>query len=170
MEPEQGSIFYRGSISVEYTRLDDIPYFSECAAAVSNEGFVLLELQVVPQHGMVHVSVVIASADASKDISVADCSKVHHALQPKLLSLLNKTEDDLSMEVSSPGLERKLKNASEFALLKGRRVRVWNKELGDWQSGLIVDSDTSQVTLEPEEGERFTLTFENIAKAKLLNI
>jgi ribosome maturation factor RimP len=74
------------------------------------------------------------------------------------------------MEVSSPGLERKLKNASEFALLKGRRVRVWNKELGDWQSGLIVDSDTSQVTLEPEEGERFTLTFENIAKAKLLNI
>lgn len=170
MEPAQGSIFYRGCKSVEYTRPDDIPYFSECAQAVTAEGFVLLELQVVPQHGMVHVAVVIASADASKDISVADCSKVHHALQPKLLSLLNKTEDDLSMEVSSPGLERKLKDAYEFKLLAGRRVRVWNKELGDWQSGVIADCDSTQVTLVPEQGERFAVTFENIAKAKLLNI
>ena len=112
---------------MEYTRPDDIPYFSECAQAVTEEGFVLLELQVVPQHGMVHVAVVIASSDASKDISVADCSKVHHALQPKLLSLLNKTEDDLSMEVSSPGLERKLKDASYSHRTAKCRRFMWDQ-------------------------------------------
>ncbi len=154
---------------MEYTERKDIPYFTDCAALVEDAGCLLLELQVVPQHGNVHVSAVISFSDASKDISVADCSKVHHALAPKLLSLLGIDEDHLSMEVSSPGLERKLKDAYEFSLFTGAAVKVWDKTEGDWRSGVIESSDSKQVTLKAEDGGTFSVAFENIAKAKLLN-
>lgn len=154
---------------MDYISTSSIPNFDECAACVAQEGFTLVELQIVPQHGMVHVSAVIASKDPSKDIGISDCSKVHHALGPKMLLLLNKTEDEVSMEVCSPGLERNLKNAAEFAFFTGREVRVWDKTVSDWIKGVILGSDESQVTLQIEDGSSKSVEYANIAKAKFVH-
>ena len=155
---------------MDFKPVSEIPYFTECKKVVEAEGFTLVELDVVPQKGSVHVSAVIANKDASKDIGVADCSKVHHVLQPKLLFLLGKSEDDLYMEVSSPGLERNLKNAAEFAFFKGRDVRVWDKTVNDWVRGIIKSADEKQVTLEIEGGSEKSVAYSDIAKAKFIHL
>ena len=154
---------------MDYISPSSVPYFKECASVVDAEGYTLIELQVVPQKGSVHVSAVIASKDPKKDIGVADCSKAHHALQPKLLALLGKTEDDLYMEVCSPGLERNFKNAAEFAFFTGREVRVWDKNITDWVRGTIESADDTQVCLKLEDGSQRTVAYADIAKAKFIH-
>lgn len=155
---------------MNYISHDTIPNFKECASVVADIGFVLVELQIVPQNGMVRITAVIASKDPSKDIGVSDCSKVHHALQPKLLSLLGKSEDDIMMEVCSPGLERNIKNAAEFSCFTGREIRVWDKNISDWVRGKIKYSDDVQVTLETEADGDKTIAYNDIAKAKFIHL
>ena len=155
---------------MEYSSLEKIPYYKQCSSVIEAEGFTLVELQIVPQKNSVKISAVIASKDPGKDIGVSDCSRAHHALQPKLLALLGKDSDDVYMEVSSPGMERNFKNAAEFAVFKGREVRVWDKTVGDWVRGIIKESDETQVTLEQEDGGSKTVAYTDIAKAKFIHL
>ena len=136
-------------------------------------GLRLVELQVVPQKHSIHVSAVIARQDAGQDVSVSDCSKVHHVLQPLILSLLQEerdgiTEDSISMEVCSPGTERNIKNAAEFGAFVGREIRVWDTDAADWVRGTIRSSDRESVTLSVEGAER-TFRYQDIAKAKFIH-
>lgn len=105
--------------------------------------------------------------DPSVDIGVNDCSKVHHALLPRLEAILG--TEDTYMELTSPGMERNFKNAAEFSVFKGREVRVWDKTVTDWVGGKIVSADEKSVTLE-KDGENQTISFENIAKAKFIHL
>lgn len=129
-----------------------------------------MELQIVPQKTLTRITAVIASGDPTKDVGVSDCSKAHRALAPKLMALLNKTEDDIGMEVCSPGIERNLKNAAEFQIFQGRQVRVWDRNINDWASGSIKSSDDKSVTLVSEDGTEITFQFADIAKAKFIHI
>lgn len=166
-----GCSFKTTGENLEYISTSTIPYFSECSAVVDEAGFTLVELQVVPQKKSVSVTAVIASKNPSKDIGVADCSKAHHALQPKLLSLLGKTEDELYMEVCSPGMERNLKNAAEFAFFTGREVRVWDKNVSDWVKGVIKSADSEKVVLGNEgDGSETAVAYKDIAKAKFIHL
>lgn len=155
---------------MDYISPSTIPYYRECASVIDAEGYILVELQVVPQKGSVHVTAVIACKDPKKDIGVADCSKAHHALQPKLLSVLNVTEDDLYMEVCSPGLERNIKNAAEFSFFIGKDVRVWDRNVSDWVRGVIVNADESQVSLKSEDDSVKSVAYSDIAKAKFIHL
>ncbi|MBO4404088.1 MAG: ribosome maturation factor [Treponema sp.] len=154
---------------MEYKSPETLPYFAECRAVAMELGFSLVELQVVPQKGNVHVTAVIAAADPSKDIGVSDCGKVHRALYARLPALLGKDEDSIYMEVCSPGLERNIKNAWEFSVFNGKKVRVWDKNISDWVHGTVLSSSSESVELETEEGKRVFL-FEEIAKAKFFNM
>lgn len=155
---------------MEYTSLNSIPFFKDCSAVVEAEGLKLVELQIVPQKTLTKISAVIASADAAKDVGVADCSKAHRALAPKLMALLNKTEDDIAMEVCSPGIERNIKNAAEFEIFKGRNVRVWDKNISEWVPGSIKSSSETSVTLVSEDGSEKEISYQDIAKAKFIHI
>lgn len=151
---------------MDYTSLSTLKHYSDCEPLVSSLGYILVDLKIVPQKTTVHISAVIANKDASSGIGVEDCSKVHHALLPRLEALLG--TEDTYMEVTSPGMERNIKNAAEFALFKGREVRVWDKTVSDWVGGVIQDADDKSVTLLCEDGAK-TVAFENIAKAKFIH-
>ncbi|MCR5495378.1 MAG: ribosome maturation factor RimP [Treponema sp.] len=152
---------------MEYVSLDSMPYYKECAPLVEGLGYRLVELKVGPAKGTVRITAVIAAKDASVDIGVDDCSKVHHALLPRLEALLG--TDDTYMELTSPGMERNIKNAAEFAVFIGREVRVWDKTVTDWVGGKILSADDKTVTLE-KDGESLVFPFENIAKAKFIHL
>lgn len=165
-------MLYLGRFILEYIPYEDIPYFRTCEAAVKETGLQLVELQVIPQRGSVHVTAVIARS-GTEDVSVSDCSKAHHALQPVVLALLqeerdNITEDDISMEVCSPGTERNIKNAAEFELFKGREIRVWDRNVGDWVKGVIRGSSQEAVTLAADGGD-VSIQYADIAKAKFIH-
>jgi len=130
---------------MEYIAFDDIPHYSECAPLVEGLGYHLIELKIV---------------------SVNDCSRVHHALLPRLEALLG--TDNTSMELTSPGIDRNVKNAAEFSLFVGRAVRVWSKKISDWIGGKIVSADETVLTMETEKGEIVTVPYGEMAKAKFI--
>ena len=108
----------------------------------------------------------IASSDPNQNIGVNDCAKVHRVLLTRLEALLGTEES--TMELTSPGIEHNIKNAAEFAIFKGRAVRVWDKISTDWINGIINSADDKSVTLEKEDGTLVTVSYENIAKAKFM--
>ena len=152
---------------MDYISFDSIPHYKECALLVEGLGYYLVELKIIPAKTVTKISAVITAKDPEKNISVDDCAKVHHALQPRLEALL-KTEDT-AMELTSPGIDRNIKNAAEFALFTGHAVRVWSKTANDWVGGTIAGTDRKSVTLETENGVQ-TVGFEDIAKAKFVQI
>lgn len=151
---------------MEYIDLNTVPHYSECASLVQALGYVLVDLKIIPQKKSVRINAVIAGKDSSTTIGVEDCSKVHHALLPRLEALLG--TDDTYMELTSPGTERNIRNAAEFALFVGKEVRVWDKNISDWAGGTIVRADRNSVTLN-SGGEEKKFNFEDIAKAKFIH-
>lgn len=152
---------------MEYIPLETTEFYKDCAPLVEGLGYYLVELKIIRSGKTLKINSVIASKDSSVDIGVDDCAKVHHALLPRLEALLG--TDNTYMELTSPGMERNLKNAAEFSFFKGKEVRVWDKNISDWQSGIIKDSDDKSVILE-KDGEEKTFLFENIAKAKFIHL
>lgn len=152
---------------MDFEPLESMPHYKECAPLVEGLGYTLVELRIAPAKGTTRISAVIASKDATVDIGVNDCSKVHHALLPRLEAILG--TEDTYMELTSPGMERNIKNAAEFAVFVGREVRVWDKTVTDWVGGKIFSADDKSVTLD-KNGTAVTVSFENIAKAKFIHL
>jgi ribosome maturation factor RimP len=87
---------------------------------------------------------------------------------------LQLAERDLQLEVSTPGLQRNLKDVYEFTLFVGKRVRVYDTTKEAWLSGIIQNSNDSSVTLsevfiddDKEMIETMVVEFASIQKAKL---
>ncbi len=159
---------------MEYTSLHTIQYYDDLASLVESIGYYLVELKVVPLKTEKRVTVIIAckaNDDGPKGIGTQDCVKVTHLIEPKLDQLFG--PESYSMEVSSPGMERNIRNAAEFVFFKGQMARVWDRDVSDWVSGIIADSNETSVTLEVKSENAETVqkvfNYEGIAKAKLLN-
>ena len=156
---------------MEYIALDSYPHYTESEKLVSSLGYHLVELKISPHKGTTHILAVISADDPTKGIGVDDCSKVHHKLLPFLEEAVG--TDDTYMELTSPGMERNIKNAAEFALFVGREVRVWDKNVTDWVGGKLVSADDKSLTLEltkDNASERKVFSFADIAKAKFIHL
>lgn len=157
---------------MDYIALDSLPHYKECEATVSELGYHLVELKFSRQGSTTHILATITGEDATVNIGVNDCSKVHRVLLPKIEEILG--TEDTYMELTSPGMERNIKNAAEFALFKGREVRVWDKTVTDWVGGKVVSSDEKSITLEigSEDGaaQQKTISYLDIAKAKFIHL
>ncbi len=154
--------------ALDYIPLNSMQYYSDCEPLVSALGYYLIELKVSRSgNKTVKINAVIASKDPKVDIGVDDCAKVHHALLPRLEAILG--TEDTYMELTSPGMERNIKNAAEFQYFAGRELRVWDKTVNDWVGGVISSSDDKSVTLQ-SDGKDVSILYENIAKAKFIHL
>lgn len=157
---------------MDYISLDSYPHYTECEKIVSGLGFHLVELKISPQNGVTHILATITGEDSSVNIGVNDCSRVHKVLLPALEEILG--TDNTYMELTSPGMERNIRNAAEFPLFIGREIRVFDKTVTDWVGGTLKSADSQSLTLEEtkEDGtcESKVISFENIAKAKFIHL
>ena len=157
---------------MDYISLDSFPHYTECEKIVSPLGFHLVELKISPQNGVTQILATITGADSSVNIGVNDCSRVHKILLPALEEMLG--TDNTYMELTSPGMERNIRNAAEFPLFLGREIRVYDKTVTDWVGGILKSADSQSLTLEiaKEDGsvEEQAISFENIAKAKFIHL
>jgi ribosome maturation factor RimP len=157
---------------MDLTALTDMPFYHDCAPLVTALGLTLVELRVTRLKGGSQVKVVIAPSPGAVtgSVGIRECARVHRALAARLEALM--PDEELGMEVTSPGMERNIKNAAEFALFTGRPVRVWDRRISDWRSGIIVSADTVAVTLTGDDinstKEEEIVPFQEIAKAKLV--
>jgi ribosome maturation factor RimP len=97
-------------------------------------------------------------------VGLEDCSRVHRAILPRLELAFPDTE--LSVEVSSPGIDRTIKDASEFVYYKGRWIKCYRTDISEWSRGVLVDADEKRLVLSAD-GKVGEIPYSIIAKAKL---
>jgi ribosome maturation factor RimP len=97
-------------------------------------------------------------------MGVDDCSRLHRALLPRLE--LEFPGGDLYLEVSSPGIDRLIRDGSEFVHYLGRGVKCYRRDISDWTGGLLLSADETGIVLETGEGQ-IPVPYDSIAKAKL---
>ena len=146
---------------MEYIHKESVPYFTDYEQLVTGLGYTLVELQLIHQKSQWFIKAVIYGKGG---IGIDDCSKVHRALLSRAEALLH--TQDIHMEVSSPGLNRVIKNALEFQAFIGKNVKILELTCSDWIEGEIVNVDPNRVCLKTIQGWK-DVPYTNIKKAKL---
>jgi ribosome maturation factor RimP len=121
----------------------------------------LVELSQSRQRRSAQIRAVVYRPGA---VGVDDCSRVHQALIPRLELAFPGT--DLYVEVSSPGIDRLIKDGAEFAYYIGRGIRCYRTDISDWSAGILESADETHLVLKGSKGI-MKLAYEIIAKAKL---
>lgn len=107
--------------------------------------------------------------DADDGIDIDDCEKVSRAISP-LLDEADPIEQNYTLEVSSPGLERTLRTPQHFAACIGEEieVRLYSPDESGRKAykGTLVSSDDERFTIETDGTEK---TFE-ISKTAKANV
>jgi ribosome maturation factor RimP len=148
---------------MRYTPMAADGLYDTIEPVVKGLGLDLIELTVSRHKGSVQVRAVVY-----KDGSVGtdDCSRVHRAIIPRME--LSFPGQDIYLEVSSPGIERLLKDGAEFAHFIGKPVRCYRTDISDWTSGVLVSADERQIVIKGMN-EMVNLSYGVIAKAKLVS-
>lgn len=108
--------------------------------------------------------------DKPGGVSHADCQNVSEQMSA-LLDVEDLFPGPYTLEVSSPGLERKLVKAGDYEYFTGRRARLVLREPLEGQrvlEGRLAGYDAGRVRLEVSEGKACELELANIAKARLV--
>jgi ribosome maturation factor RimP len=130
---------------------------------LSGLGYNLIETTVSKQKGSVQIRAVIFK---KQYIGIDDCSKVHKTILPRLE--LAFSPQDVYLEVSSPGIDRLIKNCSEYKYFTGIGLRCYCTDISDWRTGILEAVTEKDITLKIN-GRITTINFDVIAKAKLDN-
>ena len=149
---------------MEYVQKETVPYFTDYEQLVAGLGYKLVDLQIIRQKSLWLVKAVIYNKSG---VGIDDCSKVHRVLLSRAEVLLN--SQDIQMEVSSPGLNRVIKNAAEFQAFIGENIKVLGVSCSDWLEGELLAADTSGIRVNVS-GEQRDIRYADIKKAKLNNI
>ncbi len=104
-------------------------------------------------------------------VGLEECAQVSHAVETAL-EVEDLVPQAYSLEVSSPGINRPLRRPEHFAKVVGQRVKV--KTFGPVGqppqksiSGVLLQSSSSDITVQVEGGGAFQIPFRDIAKANL---
>jgi ribosome maturation factor RimP len=152
---------------VRYTPGAADPVSDAIAPVIQGLGLSLIEALVSRHRGSTQIRVIICRSPGGLPhaaVGVDDCSRVHHAILPRLE--LAFPGEDLYVEVSSPGIDRLIRDGAEFAHYMGRGLRCYRTDISDWTAGILTAADTEKITLQMK-GETIDLNLNIIAKARL---
>jgi ribosome maturation factor RimP len=132
-------------------------------------GFELVDVDFV-QQGRWILRVYIDRLEGGDGVTIEDCSRVSRRLDDALE--MNQTVPHrFVLEVSSPGIERRLRTADHFRRYVGSRVFVQTHDLVDGRrrvEGELLAASDDTITLAPEEGGRWTAPLLAVQKAHLV--
>ncbi|MCR5761530.1 MAG: hypothetical protein K6F82_06020 [Sphaerochaetaceae bacterium] len=144
--------------------------YKDLDPVASSLGFCIVDAEVYRKTDEIKVSLTIFSK--TKDVTIDDCENFHRSVEPRLE--LRYDRDLLSMEVSTPGLQRTFKDFNEFDVFAGKTVRLYSKNKGSWVVGENKGLCDNKVVLlnykvedSSETGETLVLDKEDVQKAKL---
>lgn len=146
---------------MQWTARKKNPLFDSLNAIVQGLGLTLVDLSLSPHKGAVQVRAIIYKNGI---IGTDDCSRIHKALMPHLE--LEFPDRRIYLEVSSPGINRLIKDASEFVYFLGRGIKCYRTDISDWTRGIIESADEKAVVIKGKDG-MFKLNYGIIAKAQL---
>jgi len=124
-------------------------------------GMELVEFDVFRSKGATQVRAIVYKPGV---LGTDDCARAYRSMLPSLEQALD--GQDFSVEVSSPGINRKVRDGMELSRYLGRGVRCWRTDISDWSVGLLEEADEQGITLQGKEGT-IRLDYGIIAKARL---
>ncbi len=136
------------------------------APTVERLGYELadLEVRLGSKGGMVRVFI-----DKPEGIDLEDCEKVSLAVSA-LLDVEDPVPGNYNLEVSSPGLDRKLTKVEHFQRFEGQTVKVQMRFPIEGRRrfrGTLVSSDDENIVVEVD-GESHSLPLKTIDTARLV--
>ena len=146
----------------------DLEKITEMAERVAvSEGLTLVDVELKGSGGSRLLRVYI---DKPQGISHADCELVSEQLST-ILDVEDPFPGSYTLEVSSPGLDRRLVKPSDFAHFAGRKARVVVREPVDDQKvleGRLAGFEAGRVRLDLGDAGLKELELSNIQKARLV--
>lgn len=132
-------------------------------------GFELFEIRVGGTRSRPTVQVRIDRLDGGK-VTVDDCAVVSRSVEAKL-DEVGTLGDRYTLEVSSPGLERRLRNAADWHRFVGRKASVSSPTLNGREEVeiLAVDGEPGRevVVLRDERGHEQRVVLADVKDARL---
>jgi ribosome maturation factor RimP len=133
----------------------------------ASEGLELVEVEVKGggQHRFVRISI-----DKPEGVSHGDCELISHQVGT-ILDVENVVPGgQYTLEVSSPGVERKLLKAQDFERFQGKKAKVTLRDPVDgrrnWE-GTLAGIEDGLIRLDLERGDPLRFPFEQVQKANL---
>jgi ribosome maturation factor RimP len=109
------------------------------------------------------------AATAEDSVSVDDCARVSRDLSA-MLDVEDVVPTAYTLEVSSPGLDRPLRQADDFRRFAGRRAKLVMREAVDGQTfyrGTLGGVDDGHVVIEADDRKRHRIPLGVIRRANL---
>ncbi len=132
----------------------------EIKKMVESCGAKLYDIETVNDRGKTIYRVTITHPEG---VDLQKCVEVSNLVSP-LLDVNPPVSGDYNLEVSSPGVERKLKKPEHFENSLGEKVRITTIQ-GDVVEGELQKAEGNEIVVKTKEGER-RLDFDEIASAK----
>ena len=143
-------------------KMNSIQFVEQCAQAVADE--MSLELVEVTLQKESRGKCLCVYVDKEGGFSLDDCEKYHKRLQP----MLEAVDYDI-MEVSSPGVDRPIKNMRDFEKKRGQLVEVKlfaPLNGAKLYQGALTGMDDATVTITPDGCEPLTFERKGVALIK----
>jgi len=144
--------------------LSEIVY-NEIREIMGKLGFEIVEIKVGRTGGMTKVTLIIYKKTG---VSLKDCEEVSKIILPRIEMIEMIT--NVSLEVSSPGIDRVIKNGDEYRIFEGRGVMIFLKDENTHREGVIKKYNKDKNTVEIEKGVKIiNIDIDKIRKAKLFD-
>jgi ribosome maturation factor RimP len=97
----------------------------ELAETIVSANYFVVDVEMVQENGRWYLRIYLDHPNPAVRITLDDCKDISEALEPMIDENVKELEDfSYNLEVSSPGLFRKLTKPREIQFYKGRRVEL----------------------------------------------
>lgn len=130
-------------------------------------GYQLWGIEKVQQGRRVTLKIYI---DAKDGVTIEDCAKVSRQVSG-LLDVEDPISGDYLLEVSSPGIDRRLFKPEHFDLCKGEKIQVTLRQAFEGQrkwKGVLCGLDEGDAVLRVDDTQEIVLPLASIERARVL--
>ena len=134
---------------------------SDIKKMVQSVGLSLYDIGIVNEN---ENTIYRVSVTAPGGVSLDQCANLSHLISP-LLDITVPVSGDYRLEVSSPGIERRLKSLEHFVQSVGEKVSITTLEKEKIE-GELISATAEEITLQTKENGAVTVPFRSVNKAK----
>ena len=134
---------------------------------VQELGCDLWGIEKLQQGRQVVLKIYIESADG---INVDDCARVSRQVSA-ILDVEDPIPGEYMLEVSSPGVERRLFKPEHFNVCKGEKVQITLRQAFDGRrkfKGLLCGLEDEEVVIRVDDAQEIVLPMDSIERARVL--
>ncbi|MEJ5167986.1 MAG: ribosome maturation factor RimP [Arcobacteraceae bacterium] len=135
--------------------------YNALETAIKGCGVEVYDIEKLRENENYILRVSITSPDG---VNLDKCAQVSNVISP-ILDIYEPMSSKYNLEVSSPGIERKLKNPRQFQASIGELVEIKDFEKNKVK-GKLVSADDESITIELEDGESKSYNYSEISQAK----